>query len=250
MINNGLKLIRLTAKSKLHNKDFSLERYPAGLTISDVPYNQAYRYNSYKDKLSLNDYMKLLKAIPKPCVIIHYPEETINILPKIWGQCEEVVSWVYNSNTGKQSRLISWWGCKPDFSRVGQPYKNRNDKRIQALEAEGRQCKLYDWWEIQQVKNTSVEKTLHSCQTPEEVIRRIIAITATEGTTIIDPFAGSGTTLAMAKKAGYDSIGFEIDPFYYQIAKDRIAKTVVKGNMYKPANSKGRKRMFLIKQAA
>lgn len=85
-------------------------KFPKGLTITDPPYNQGYHYHSYNDKLHEKEYLQLLSVIKKPCVIIHYPEETINLLPKIFGKVEQIVSWVYNSNTGKQHRLISWWG--------------------------------------------------------------------------------------------------------------------------------------------
>jgi DNA modification methylase len=197
---------------------------PEGLVITDPPYNQGYHYNQYSDKLSDDDYIELLSKIPLPCVIIHYPEETINILPKaIKAKCEQVVTWVYNSNTGKQSRLISWWGCKPDLSKVKQPYKNLNDKRIAKRISEGKEgSKLYDWWEVQQVKNVSKTKTAHPCQIPEEIIKRIILTTAFQGQTIIDVFAGSGTTLAVAKKLGFDCIGYEIDSAYFDIIKNRL----------------------------
>jgi len=197
---------------------------PEGLVITDPPYNQGYHYNHYSDKLSDDDYIELLSKIPLPCVIIHYPEETINMLPKaIKAKCEQVVTWVYNSNTGKQSRLISWWGCKPDLSKIKQPYKNLTDKRIAKRISEGKVgSKLYDWWEVQQVKNVSKTKTAHPCQIPEEIIKRIILTTALEGQTIIDVFAGSGTTLAVAKKLGFDCIGYEIDSAYFDIIKNRL----------------------------
>jgi site-specific DNA-methyltransferase (adenine-specific) len=141
----------------------------------------------------------------------------------IKAKCEQVVCWVYNSNTGKQSRLISWWGCKPDFSKVRQPYKNPNDKRIVKRIQEGKTgAKLYDWWQVHQVKNVSAEKTDHPCQIPEEIIRRIILTTAKENETIIDVFAGSGTTLVVAKKLGYNAVGYEIDPKYYITIKTRL----------------------------
>jgi DNA modification methylase len=206
------------------NKDFRECEIPSGLTITDPPYNQNYHYHNYKDKLKINEYIDLLSMIPKPCVIIHYPEETINLLPlAMKSKCEEIVTWVYNSNTGKQSRLISWWGCKPDFRKVTQPYKNPNDKRIQKLIERGKTgSKIYDWWEINQVKNVSKEKTIHPCQIPEEVIRRIILTTAKENELIIDPFAGSGTTLKVAQNLGFNYLGFEIDKEYIEIIKNRL----------------------------
>ena len=208
---------------KIIIKDFRDCVVPKGLTITDPPYNQGYAYNQYKDRMSEEDYIELLSQIPTPCVIIHYPEETINLLPKaIKSKCEQVVCWVYNSNTGKQSRLISWWGCKPDFRKVKQPYKNLKDKRIQKRIAEGKTgAKLYDWWNINQVKNVSKEKTEHPCQIPEELISKIIRTTAKENQLIIDVFAGSGTIVAVAQSLGYNSICYEVDEKYCEIIKNR-----------------------------
>ncbi len=209
------------------NDDFRNYAIPNGLVITDPPYNQGYGYNKYDDRLSEVDYIELLSKIPLPCVIIHYPEESINLLPLAFkSKCEQVVTWVYNSNTGKQSRAISWWECRPDFQKVRQPYKNLNDKRIQQRIAEGKTgAKLYDWWLVNQVKNVSKEKTGHPCQIPEEIIRRIILTTAQPGQLIIDPFAGSGTTIKVAQELGFDSLGFEIDPAYCEIIQSRIYGT-------------------------
>lgn len=209
---------------ELINGDFRCYDIPKGIVVTDPPYNQGYHYNNYGDKLSEEEYINLLSKIPTPCVIIHYPEETINLLPKaIKDKCEQVVCWVYNSNTGKQSRLISWWGCKPDFRKVRQEYKNLKDKRIQKRISEGKTgAKLYDWWEINQVKNVSKEKTDHPCQIPEEVIRRIILTTANPDDLIIDVFAGSGTTAKVATNLGYNSLSYEIDESYCNIIRNRL----------------------------
>lgn len=208
----------------LVNGDFRDYDVPKGLIITDPPYNQGYAYNQYKDKLSTEDYISLLSRLTLPCVIIHYPEETINILPKaLKTECSQVVTWVYNSNTGKQSRTISWWGIKPDMRKIRQPYKNLKDKRIiDRIQRGFTGSKLYDWWEINQVKNVSKEKTEHPCQIPEEVIRRIILLTASKDTLIIDPFFGSGTTIKVAKELGYNSIGYEVDKRYFDVATERL----------------------------
>ena len=213
------------------NKDFRECEIPKGLVITDPPYNQGYSYNEYKDTMSEEDYIELLSKIPTPCVIIHYPEETINLLPKaLKVKCEQVDCWVYNSNTGKQSRLISWWGCKPDFRKVRQPYKNLKDKRIIKRIAEGKTgAKLYDWWNVNQVKNVSKEKTEHPCQIPEEIINKIIITTANEGDLIIDTFGGSGTTGKVAEDLGFDSIMYDIDSKYCEIMSERTG-LVAKNN--------------------
>lgn len=43
-----------------------------------------------------------------------------------------------------------------------------------------------------------------------------------DGGTVLDPFSGSGTTLAVAAKLGRNAIGFELNPDYIQLAEQRI----------------------------
>lgn len=186
------------------------------LVFSDPPYNQRYHYSAYCDSLQEDDYAALLRAAfaGRRAVVIHYPEATINVLAPILGECQQVVSWVYPSNTAKQSRLISWWGCKPDFTRFGQAYRNPTDKRIASRIAEGKQARLYDWWEVNQVKNVSKASNPHPCPIPYEVARRVILTTTEPGDTVMDPFAGSGTILRAATDYGRKAIGFEVDERY------------------------------------
>ena len=117
------------------------------------------------------------------------------------------------------------------MNKVRQPYKNPNDKRIKERIAKGcKGAKLYDWWNINQVKNVSKEKTQHPCQMPLEVMKRIIGILP-DNALIIDPFMGSGTTgvavIEMNKEQNVNRsfIGIEIDKEYYRIASERIKHT-------------------------
>lgn len=197
------------------------------VVISDPPYNQKYHYSKYRDNLELRSYIELMRDAfnGRRSVVIHYPEETINILPKaIDGFVEEAVSWVYPSNTAKQHRTISWWGgAKPNFRAVGQPYKNPTDKRIAKRIAEGKMARLYDWWEINQVKNVSKKDNPHPCPIPYALAERLVLISTKEGDTVVDPFAGSGTVLLAAKNNNRNYIGFEIDEQYYQYAKELLS---------------------------
>ena len=157
-----------------------------------------------------------------PSVIIHYPEQLYKIAFEMGVLPQRVVSWVYNSNTARQHRDIAFFNVKPDFKKVRQPYKNLNDKRIQKRIADGKTgAKLYDWWNINQVKNVSKEKTAHPCQMPIEVMTNIVGVLP-DNATIIDPFMGSGTTGVACKKLGRDFIGIEMSTDYFNIAKKRI----------------------------
>lgn len=206
---------------KIIHDDFRshLDKFtPEAYVISDPPYNQGYHYYEYKDSMNVTHYGDMLKYAFSEwkSVIISYPEETINAISKVMtvDTCKQSVAWVYNSNTAKQHRLITWWNCKPIMERIGQPYKNPTDKRIKKRIAEGKQARLYDWWEINQVKNVSKKGNPHPCPIPYEVAKRIVLTTTNEGDLVIDPFAGSGTILQAAKDAGRDYLGFEIDKTY------------------------------------
>lgn len=193
--------------------------------VSDPPYNQGYHYNSYKDNLNKDEYANLIRLVfgDRKSVFVHYPEEMMMIAGGgKMGNVQQVVSWVYNSNTAKQSRLISWFGCKPDMRKIPQPYKNPTDKRIAKRILEGKSARSYDWWEINQVKNVSKKENPHPCPVPLELMERIILSTTNEGDTVCDPFMGSGTTGIACKKLNRNFIGIELDKEYFEIAKKRI----------------------------
>jgi site-specific DNA-methyltransferase (adenine-specific) len=57
---------------------------------------------------------------------------------------------------------------------------------------------------------------------PETLLERIILLGSRIGDTVLDPFMGSGTTGAVAKKLARKFIGIEIDDTYFNIAKNRI----------------------------
>ena len=200
------------------------------IVVSDPPFNIKYKYKTYSDNMNEDAYFAMLSIFYKtfPSVVIHYPESLYKLSFYINKIPQKVISWVYNSNTAKQHRDIAFFDIKPDMGKVRQPYKNLNDKRIKERIAKGcKGAKLYDWWNVNQVKNVSKEKTEHPCQMPLEVMKRIIGILP-DDCLIIDPFMGSGTTgvavLEMNKEQNVNRefIGIEIDEDYYKIAFDRI----------------------------
>ena len=198
--------------------------YPNIVIVSDPPFNRKYHYNSYKDNLPEKEYYTWLSSIFSefPSVVIHYPEALHKLSMEMGIAPLKVVSWVYNSNTAKQHRDVAFYNIKPDFNRVKQPYKNPNDKRIKERIARGLTgCKLYDWWNINQVKNVSKDKTGHPCQMPLEVMKNFVGILP-DGVTVVDPFMGSGTTGVACRELNIPFVGIELDGEYFNIAKERI----------------------------
>lgn len=197
------------------------------IIVTDPPFNVGYKYNTYKDRMSEEDYREMLYDIfskESPSVVIHYPEQLYQLAVDIGRPPTRVVSWVYNTNNRRQHRDIAFFGITPDFKRVLQPYKNPNDKRIKRLIANGSQgTPIYDWWNINIVKNVSKEKTAHPCQMPLQVMKNIIGILP-DDYIIVDPFMGSGTTGVACRQLNRKFIGIELDKEYYEIAHKRISE--------------------------
>ena len=130
--NNLYKLINADYK----NVDLNI---PNSIIVIDPPFNIGYHYANYKDSKEEEEYYNELAALIKgrPAVVVHYPESLHKLSIKLGYAPTKVVSWVYNSNTGKQHRDIGFYLIKPDFKKMLQPYKNPNDKRIKERIAKG-----------------------------------------------------------------------------------------------------------------
>ncbi|MDY7082846.1 MAG: DNA methyltransferase, partial [Halobacteria archaeon] len=67
------------------------------------------------------------------------------------------------------------------------------------------------------------EKEAHPNMKPQELMRELChaSLPLKEGV-ILDPFMGSGSTIAAADRLGYDSVGIEIDDTFYEMAQNAI----------------------------
>src|SRR5262245_51818315 len=81
-----------------------------------------------------------------------------------------------------------------------------------------------DTWYFPRVCGTFKERAgWHGCQMPEQLLGRIIRACSNPGETVLDPFAGSGTTLVVAKKLGRRWLGCELSAGYAARAEARLA---------------------------
>jgi DNA modification methylase len=79
-----------------------------------------------------------------------------------------------------------------------------------------------DTWYVPRVCGTFKERTGHPCQMPEAVLERIIRVASHPGDLVLDPFAGSGTTLASAKRLGRRYLGIELSAEYAESIRQRL----------------------------
>ena len=70
---------------------------------------------------------------------------------------------------------------------------------------------------------TGASTRQHPAPYPVELAERLVRMFSFVGDVVLDPFMGSGTTTVAAAKWGRNSIGFEIDPHYFELAQDRIS---------------------------
>ena len=80
-----------------------------------------------------------------------------------------------------------------------------------------------DTWYFPRVAGTFKERAgFHGCQMPEQLLGRIIRTCSNPGELVLDPFSGSATTLAVAKKLGRRFLGFDVSKDYVQYGLDRL----------------------------
>lgn len=212
--------------------------------VIDPPYNVGYSYNSHNDSMDEDDYFAWQIEVICRCewilkrggslFYLHYPEFAARMFWEIPAMCDlgqvEWINWVYNTHTSgdplrKASRAWLWMAKEVpliNYDALAGEYKNPTDARVRKLIEAGKAPREYDWWQVEQVKNVSEEKTGHPCQVPRAMVAKLIDATTNSGMTVLDPFAGSGTTLEAAKLRGRKSIGIEVDTMYCTIIQERL----------------------------
>lgn len=80
-----------------------------------------------------------------------------------------------------------------------------------------------DIWYFPRVAGTFKERAgFHGCQMPEQLLGRIIRACSDKGDKVLDPFSGSATTVAVAKKLGREFISFEMSEEYVSLGTERL----------------------------
>ena len=64
----------------------------------------------------------------------------------------------------------------------------------------------------------------HPAPYPLELAERLIQMFSFVGDTVLDPFMGTGTTVAAAAKCGRNSVAWEVDPHYFELSRKRIER--------------------------
>ncbi len=94
------------------------------------------------------------------------------------------------------------------------------------------------WWGRSVWKIDRAGDSSHPASMPAELARRCVVSSSKPGDTVLDPFAGGGTTLEVAVRYGRLAVGLELNPAYAAIARRRIDEAMGVGGLYENVKAK------------
>lgn len=232
------------------------------LVVTSPPYNIDIQYGNktingkvseskgvkYADNMKEEDYRNMLDVVFSECkrvvsdtgsIWINIKNRCVDgvILPPFWIQdyfqdmyLKNLIIWNFDWGGSTNKRFAPRYEFVFWFVKDKDKYTfNLDDVKIPALNYRPDRYKSQmknptDVWRISMVSGNFEERTSHPAQYPEELVERIILAGTNKGEVVLDPFMGSGTTAAVAKKLGRHYLGYETVEEYCEIANERLLK--------------------------
>jgi site-specific DNA-methyltransferase (adenine-specific) len=111
-----------------------------------------------------------------------------------------------------------------DRLAVGVPFADKSNIARRG-HAQDLRCRGDTWFVPYRTIQAKAEKFNHPGTFPVDLPRWCIKLHGKQSATVLDPFAGAGTTLVAAELEGAQGIGIELDPAYVEKARARLAAT-------------------------
>lgn len=240
------------------NLDFmrSLDEESIDLVVTSPPYNIG---KAYEKRSSMDDYVATQAATIAEAVRVLKPSGSLvwqvgnhitkdgEVVPldlvlypilKSHGlKLRNRIVWHFEHGLHASKRLsgryetLLWFSKSDDYTfnldpiRVPSKYPNkRHFKGPKKGELSGNPLgkNPSDVWVIPNVKANHPEKTIHPAQFPVELIERLVLSLTNPGDSVLDPYAGVGSSLIAALKHGRKAFGCDLMPEYVEIAWERI----------------------------
>ena len=226
-----------------------LPRWPAGcadLVFADPPFNIGYQYDAYRDDLAPRAYVEWTRAWLDEALRVLKPRGTlwvaigdeyaaeVRVLMRRKATLRNWVIWHYTfgqSCKGKFSRshthLFYFVKDPAHFTFNDQAVRVPSDRQLKYNDRRANpKGKLPDdVWRFSRVCGTFRERVgWHPCQMPVALLERIILACSNPGDLVLDPFAGSGTTLLAAALHGRRWVGVELSKRYATRAAKRVER--------------------------
>jgi len=224
-----------------------LPRWPAAsvdLMFADPPFNIGYQYDKYRDELAPQEYLDWTRRWTDECLRVLAPGGTMWI-----AIGDEYAAEVRTMMRGRAT-LRNWviWRytfgqcCKAKFNRShahlfyfvkdadnftfnDDAVRVKSDRQLKYndIRANPKGKLPDDVWTFSRVCGTFKERVgWHPCQMPVALLERIVLACSRPGDIVLDPFAGSGTTLVAAARNGRRWLGVELSEQYAARATERV----------------------------
>lgn len=212
------------------------------LIIADPPYNLGKNYGNNHDNKNFTAYLDFSRQwlneakrvlAPHGTLYVFMGVRFISYLYDILARdlamhFNSWIVWHYTQGIGKRKGFsprhddILMFNKSDTFTfnldavRVPQKYyRSRNNMRG---------ANPGDVWEFSHVHYSHANRQKHPTQKPEGLIERMVLASSQQGDSVLDPFAGSGTTLRVCQQLQRACIGFELNPDYIGLMEERLAQ--------------------------
>jgi adenine-specific DNA-methyltransferase len=225
------------------------------LIVTSPPYNIG---KTYERKSKIEDYLEQQAKVIRECVRLLHPNGSLcwqvgnhvdrgEIFPldillyeifKSNGlKLRNRIIWHFEHGLHCSRRLsgryetIMWLTKSDDYTfhldpiRVPSKYpgkKHFKGPRVGQLSGNPLGKNPSDVWVFPNVKNNHVEKTIHPCQFPVELVERLVLSMTDSSDNVFDPYVGVGSSVIAAVKHGRNGFGCDIVPEYIKIANRRV----------------------------
>ncbi|MEK7695550.1 MAG: site-specific DNA-methyltransferase [Pseudomonadota bacterium] len=245
-----------TATMRLYQEDVleGIKRIPDGsidLVVADPPYGLGKDYGNDSDLLSGDAYLEwserwmdaiVPKIAPRGTLYLfctwQYSPELFVMLKRRMTMINEII-WdrrvpSMGGTTRKFSSVhdnIGFFARQRDYffdlDPVRIPYDAETKKARSRPRFEGKKWlevgyNPKDLWSVPRIHRQDPERADHPTQKPLEIVERMVLSSCPPGGIVLDPFTGSGTTAVACVRHGRSFVGFEMNPEYAGLVRERV----------------------------
>jgi len=209
--------------------------------IADPPYNLGKDYGNNNDMKEFDEYLNFSNAWLTEAKRVLKPTGTIYVFmgvrfisylfdimdKKLQMHFNSWICWHYTQGMGKTKGFSPRHDDILMFTKTGKFKFFIDDVRIPQKYYRERNnmrgANPGDVWEFSHIHYCNENRQNHPTQKPEGLIERMVLASSEKGDVVLDPFSGSGTTLRVCQQLNRNAYGFEINPEYVQMTKERLS---------------------------
>lgn len=222
------------------------------VTFADPPFNLKKKYNSTFDDLAAltaylpwcQQWLAEMVRVTKPTgsIFVHNIPKWLTYYAHFLNAMADFKHWItWDAATAPMGKTLqpTHYGilfyaknqaCHK-FYEIRHPHKRCRKCQFLHKDYGGKKARLHPfgalisdvWTDIHRVRHPKYRDE-HPCQLPIHLLERIILMSTDVGEVVLDPFAGTGTTLIAAKRLGRRYIGFELDTHYVTMARTKLTQ--------------------------